>query len=104
MKKYSDCKDTAFIRDMQTCRHFADRFVARCIILLNSHHVRACVMPHFDAEFREHVLDIQKEYSDEKAKTIDKKIFDLYGLTQEERDTIGYIDFHNNGEDDEEDE
>lgn len=53
-----------------------------------------------DAEFRELVLDIQKEYSDEKAKAIDQKIFDLYGLTQEERDMIGYIDYHNNGEED----
>ena len=48
-----------------------------------------------DAEFRELVLDIQNDYSDEKAKAIDQRIFDLYGLTQEERDAIGYIDFHN---------
>lgn len=53
-----------------------------------------------DAEFRELVLDIQKEYSDEKAKAIDQKIFDLYGLTQEERDMIGYIDYHNNKDED----
>lgn len=53
-----------------------------------------------DAEFRELVLDIQKEYSDEKAKAIDQKIFDLYGLTQEERDMIGYIDYHNNNAED----
>lgn len=53
-----------------------------------------------DTEFRELVLDIQKEYSDEKAKNIDQKIFDLYGLTQEERDLIGYIDYHNNKEED----
>jgi hypothetical protein len=50
------------------------------------------------------VLDIQKEYSDEKAKAIDQRIFDLYGLTQEEREAIGYIDFHNNGEDTDDDE
>lgn len=49
-------------------------------------------------EFRELVLDIQNEYSDEKAKAIDQRIFDLYGLTQEERDAIGYIDFHNNND------
>lgn len=55
-------------------------------------------------EFRTLVLDIQKEYSDDKAKAIDERIFDLYGLTQEERDLIGYIDFHDNGEDDIEDE
>ena len=51
-----------------------------------------------DDEFRELVLDIQNEYSDEKAKAIDQRIFDLYGLTQEERDAIGYIDFHNNND------
>jgi len=51
-----------------------------------------------DAEFRDLVLDIQQSYSDEKAKAIDQRIFDLYGLTQDERDTIGYIDFHNNNE------
>ena len=45
-----------------------------------------------DAEFRTLVLDIQTDYSDEKAKAIDQKIFDLYGLTPEERETIGYID------------
>lgn len=55
-----------------------------------------------DSEFRELVLDIQKEYSDDKAKEIDRKIFDLYGLTQEERDMIGYIDFHGDGDEDEE--
>ena len=45
-----------------------------------------------DAEFRTLVLDIQSDYSDEKAKAIDQKIFDLYGLTPEEREAIGYID------------
>ncbi len=33
-----------------------------------------------------------------KVKAIDQFIFDLYGLTQEEREAIGYIDFHSNGE------
>lgn len=56
-----------------------------------------------DAEFRELVLDIQNEYTDDKAKAIDQKIFDLYGLTQEERDMIGYIDFHNNNNNEEDD-
>ena len=51
-----------------------------------------------DEEFRTLVLDIQKEYSDEKAKAIDQRIFDLYGLTQEEREAIGYIDYHNNND------
>lgn len=45
-----------------------------------------------DAEFRTLVLDIQENYSDEKARAIDQKIFDLYGLTPAERETIGYID------------
>ena len=45
-----------------------------------------------DAEFRTLVLDIQSDYSDEKAKAIDQKIFELYGLTPEEREAIGYID------------
>ena len=59
-----------------------------------------------DAEFRELVLDIQQAYSDEKAKEIDQRIFDLYRLTQDEREKIGYIDFHgeSDDEDDEEDE
>ena len=56
-----------------------------------------------DAEFRELVLDIQKEYSDDKAKEIDRRIFDLYGLSQEERDKIGYIDFHGDNDDEEDD-
>lgn len=51
-----------------------------------------------DAEFRTLVLEIQKEYTDEKAKAIDQRIFDIYGLTQEERDTIGFIDFHSNND------
>ncbi len=51
-----------------------------------------------DAEFHKLVLDIQQDYSDEKAKAIDQRIFDLYELTQEERDAIGYIDFHNNND------
>lgn len=57
-----------------------------------------------DEEFRELVLDIQKNYTDEKAKAIDQRIFDLYGLTQEERNIVGYIDFHNNGDEEESDE
>ena len=31
-------------------------------------------------------------------------VYDLYGLTQEEREAIGYIDFHNNGEETDDDE
>ncbi len=50
------------------------------------------------------VLDIQKEHSDEKAKAIGQRISDLYGLTREEREAIGYINFHNNGEEADDDE
>ena len=57
-----------------------------------------------DNEFYSLVQDIQKEYTEEKAKYIDQRIFDLYNLTQEERDQIGYIDYHNDNDDDEEDE
>lgn len=32
------------------------------------------------------------DYSNEKAKAIDQKIFDLYSLSPEEREAIGYID------------
>jgi len=45
-----------------------------------------------DAEFRTLVLDIQADYSDEKAKAIDRKNFYLYGLSPAEREAIGYID------------
>ena len=55
-------------------------------------------------EFRELVLDIQNEYSDEKARAIDQRIFDLYNLSKEERENIGYIDFHSNDDSDEDDE
>lgn len=57
-----------------------------------------------DKEFYSLVQDIQNEYTEEKAKYIDQRIFDLYNLTQKERDQIGYIDYHNDNEDDEEDE
>ena len=49
-----------------------------------------------DAEFHDMVVDIQNEYSDAKARIIDQHIFDLYGLSQEDRKKIGYIDFHGN--------
>ena len=38
------------------------------------------------------VNDIQKEYSKQKAMAIDTMIFDLYDLTQEERDNIGFVE------------
>ncbi len=42
--------------------------------------------------FKAAVEDIQKEYSEEKAIKIDKMIFNLYNLNEEERETIGFID------------
>lgn len=42
--------------------------------------------------FKSLVIDIQSEYSKSKAIAIDSMIFDLYNLSKEERDTIGYIE------------
>lgn len=56
-----------------------------------------------DNKFHQLITDIQNNYSDDKAKAIDQLIFDHYGLSQSERDTIGYIDFHTENEDIEED-
>lgn len=39
----------------------------------------------------------------QKAKVIDWRFFNLYGLSQEERDKIGYIDFHGDKDEDDED-
>ena len=55
-------------------------------------------------EFQKIVDDIQRDYSDEKAKEIDRRIFDLYGLSKEEREIIGYIDYHSNDDSDDEEE
>ena len=46
-----------------------------------------------DQMFGTLVEDIQKEFTLEKAKNIDKEIFELYGLNKEERSHIGFIDF-----------
>ena len=43
-------------------------------------------------EFEELVNDIQNNYSIEKAQRIDTKIFELYGLSEEEQKAIGYIE------------
>lgn len=45
-----------------------------------------------EQKFRIAVNDIQKEYTEAKAKEIDSMIFDLYNLSDEERETIGYIE------------
>ena len=41
--------------------------------------------------YQQLVNDIQKEYTDEKAIAIDQLIFDIYKLSPEERETIGFI-------------
>ena len=38
------------------------------------------------------VEDIQKEYTKQKAQKIDSMLFDLYGLTAEERKVIGFVE------------
>lgn len=57
-----------------------------------------------DKVFAALVSDIQEEYTGDKAKEIDRRIFDIYGLSQEEREAVGFIDFHNQTEEDEDDE
>ena len=42
--------------------------------------------------FLKAVNDIQLEYSKEKAVKIDNMIFDLYNLSNEERDIIGFVE------------
>lgn len=43
-------------------------------------------------EFAVLVADIQKEYTKEKAIRIDERLFDLYNLSQEEREVIGFVE------------
>lgn len=43
-------------------------------------------------EFKALVLDIQREYTREKAIHIDKRLFSLYGLSDEERQIIGFVE------------
>ena len=45
-----------------------------------------------EEKFRIAVNGIQKEYTETKAKEIDSMIFDLYNLSDEEREIIGYIE------------
>lgn len=45
-----------------------------------------------DYIFQNAVMDIQQEYTIQKAKDIDSMIFDLYNLSQEERKTIGFVE------------
>ena len=43
-------------------------------------------------QFQYAVEDIQKEYTKQKAQRIDSMLFDLYGLTTEERKFIGFVE------------
>ncbi|MCF0236911.1 MAG: restriction endonuclease, partial [Bacteroidaceae bacterium] len=43
-------------------------------------------------KFSELVTDIQANYTKEKATHLDSLLFDMYGLTQEERASIGFIE------------
>ena len=43
-------------------------------------------------KFIEAVKDIQTEYTKDKAQHIDAMLFDLYNLTTEERNTIGFVE------------
>ena len=45
-----------------------------------------------DQEFSDLVNDIQQAYSKQKAIHIDQAIFDLYGLTEDERVAVGFIE------------
>ena len=45
-----------------------------------------------EKEFLNLVIDIQENYTKEKAIHIDELLFDLYNLTKEEKDVIGYIE------------
>ena len=49
-----------------------------------------------EQNFETLVEDIQNEYTQEKAIMIDKLIFELYGLNNEEQSYIGFIDFGEN--------
>ena len=43
-------------------------------------------------QFHDAIEDIQKEYNKQKAQRIDFMLFDLYGLTAEERKVIGFVE------------
>ena len=45
-----------------------------------------------EEQFMSVVIDIQKQYTKEKAITIDKMLFSLYGLTEKEQKAIGFIE------------
>lgn len=43
-------------------------------------------------QFETLIADIQSDYTEEKARKIDSLIFDLFNLTKEEREMIGFIE------------
>lgn len=45
-----------------------------------------------DDEFRDLIMQMQTQWDRSIAIRIDQKIFDLYGLTEEERNVIGFIE------------
>ena len=45
-----------------------------------------------DKLFKERLLDIQSEYTKSKAIAIDTMIFDLYNLSKDERELIGFVE------------
>ena len=45
-----------------------------------------------DAHFSALIKQLQIDYSEKKAKEVDQAIFELYGLSKEECETIGYIE------------
>lgn len=45
-----------------------------------------------DSKFKALVDEIQREYTREKAINIDNIIFDMYGLNEEEKRTIGFVE------------
>lgn len=42
--------------------------------------------------FKSLITDIQDDYKKEKAILIDERLFELYGLSKEERITIGFVE------------
>ena len=45
-----------------------------------------------EKEFTSLICDIQNEYTQDKAIHIDKRIFDLYKLSNHEREIIGFVE------------
>ena len=50
------------------------------------------VTTEMNAKFKSSVDDIQREYTKSKAIAIDTMIFDLYNLSERERQVIGFVE------------